>query len=76
MTKSKQVTESLMKKVKFVGHISKQGDRRRIIIIPSKLHDEVDKFGDDDMIIEIYHAFIEDELDEELPKAERDKPKK
>jgi hypothetical protein len=76
MTKSRQVTESLLKKIRFVGHISKQGDRRRIIIIPSRLHDEVDRFGDDDMTIEIYHTFIEDEVDDELPRAEREKPKK
>jgi hypothetical protein len=73
MTKDNQVTEPLMKKIKFVGHISKQGDKRRIIIIPPKFHQKVDKFGDDDMVIEIYHAFIEDELDDELPKIEKSK---
>jgi hypothetical protein len=50
-----------MKKVKFIGHISKQGDRKRMIIIPHRCHEEVDKFGDHDLIVEVYHAFAENE---------------
>jgi hypothetical protein len=49
-----------MKKIRFVGHVSKQG-KKRIIIIPLKHHEQADEFKDDDLTIEIYRTFEEDE---------------
>jgi hypothetical protein len=58
------IPEYLMKGIKFVGHISKQG-KKRMIIIPTRFHERLDnEFKDNDLTVEINLTFEEDEKNE------------
>lgn len=55
------IPECLMKGIRFVGHVSKQG-KKRMIIIPTKFHERLDnEFKDNDLTVEINLTFDEDE---------------
>jgi hypothetical protein len=61
--KSSGIPEYLMtvKGIRFVGHVSKQG-KKRMIIIPTKFHERLDnEFKDNDLTVEINLTFDEDE---------------
>ena len=50
-----------MKGIRFVGHVSKQG-KKRMIIIPTKFRERLDnEFKDNDLTVEINLTFDEDE---------------
>lgn len=54
------IPEYLMKRIKFVGHLSKQG-HKRMIIIPTRYHENLDELADIDLTVEIYPTFEENE---------------
>jgi hypothetical protein len=58
------IPECIMNRIKFVGHISKQGNKR-MVIIPNRFHERVDnEFKDNDLTVEIGLTFDEDKQQE------------
>jgi hypothetical protein len=63
-THSIGIPECIMKRIKFVGHISKQGNKR-MVIIPTRFQERVDnEFKDNDLTVEIGLTFDEDKQQE------------
>jgi hypothetical protein len=57
-----QVKEEEMERIRYVGKISKQGNKR-MVIIPTEYHDKVTRIGDRQVHVDISLAYDDEDME-------------